>query len=98
MRYLIALLLITTAHAQERTFIALQAMDTATTAYILSTGGHEINPLLPDKIPALVIIKAVVSIIYLKMEPSKRELWFMNFLLSTAVINNAWQIGKRSRR
>lgn len=98
MRYLIILLLVTGVHAQEKTFIALQAMDTATTVYILSTGGQELNPLLPeDNIPALVIIKAVVTIMYLKMDPPKKEMWLINILTATAVINNAYQIGKHQR-
>ncbi len=98
MRYIIILLLVTAVHAQKKTFVALQAMDTATTVYALNMGLHEMNPLLPeDNIPALVIIKTVASILYLRMEPTKKELWVGNIIQLAVVINNVYQIDRHQR-
>ncbi len=95
---ILALLLSTQVEAQEKTFIGLTLADIATTGYIISTGGHELNPLLPeDNIPLLAVIKIAIAIGYLKTEPSKKELWIMNFIISTPVINNTYQIIRHSR-
>ena len=99
MRYLIILLLVTSVHAQKKTFIVLQAMDTITTVYALNIGLSELNPLLPeDNIPALVIIKTGFSIAYLETKPSKKELWITNIIQVAVVINNIYQIGRQQRR
>ena len=96
MKLLIIIILLSVhLEAQEKTLITLTLADIATTGYIISTGGHELNPLLPkDNIPAIAVIKMAIVIGYLKTNPSKKEIWFMSFITSTAVINNLYQIIK----
>ena len=89
----------TQIEAQEKILIGLTLADIATTGYIISTGGTELNPLLPDdNIPTIAVIKIVLLVVYLKTDPPKKQIWFMNFLTSTAVLNNFYQIIKHERR
>ncbi len=92
---IIVLLLSTQIEAQENALVILTVADIATTGYIIGTGGQEFNLLLPkDNIPAIAVIKMIILIGYLKTEPSKKELWFMNFITSVMVVNNLNQIIK----
>ena len=82
--------------AQEDVLIGIAVMDVITTHYIATTGGQELNPLVPaNDLPAYVAIKAVLIAAYLNTKPPKRHIWLMNILTSTGVINNLYQIHRR---
>lgn len=83
---------------QRKIFIGLTLADIATTGYGLSNGAHELNPLLPDDIVGIAIVKIIVLFWSLDAEPQKKELWLMNIVTSIVVINNAYQIGMHQRR
>lgn len=103
MKYLTLLFLSASLSAQDSTasnvFIGLTVMDVITTNYIMNTGGVELNPLLPaDDLFALGAIKGVLAVAYLKANPPKKHIWIINIIMSTATINNLWQIHKYNRK
>ena len=82
---------------QRKILIGLTCADMMTTAYGLSTGGRELNPLLPQDIRGIVAINIIGSIWYLSTEPSKKELWLVNIITSMVVTSNINQIIRHSR-
>ncbi len=90
------MLLSTPINAQEDILVALTVMDIVTTNFIAVTGGVELNPLLPaNDLGKLILIKSIILVVYLKTSPSKWQVWVMNIVVSTAVVNNLWQIENR---
>ena len=91
-----AMAFLSTLHAQEDMLIGLTVADVMTTSYIVNTGGVEFNPLLPaENLAVMILIKGILVTLYLRTEPPKKHVWVMNFILSTAVINNIYQINHR---
>lgn len=82
---------------QKKISIGLTIVDMATTAYGLSTGGRELNPLLSQDIRVIVAINIIGSAWYLSTNPSKKELWLVNIITSMVVASNINQIIKRKR-
>lgn len=98
-KQLLFILLFSPLWGQEDILVGLTVMDVVTTHYILSTGGMELNPLLPaENLGALAGVKLIITYCYLKTKPPKKQIWVIVGLISTAVINNLWQIHKWEQR
>lgn len=72
---------------------SLQAMDTATTLYIVNNGGREVNPLMqPIVTNPAVFIALKMAIMTVASKLPEDDLRTLNYIYGGVVLNNLYQI------